>query len=79
MRACNMSPHTTIAHTKTPSLVLTVAFLLLINCVHPELQLKEGIEEKGGGDRSLSMVVALNVHLVFDGGVGKDKAVTAAT
>jgi len=25
------------------------------------------------------MVVALNVHLVFDGGVGKDKAVTAAT
>lgn len=44
-----MSPHTTIAHTKTPSLVLTVAFLLLINCVHPELQLKEGIEEKGGG------------------------------
>jgi len=75
-----MSPHTTIAHTKTPSLVLTVAFLLLINCVHPELQLKEGIEEKGeGGDRSLRMVVALNVHLVFDGGVGKDKAVTAAT
>lgn len=78
MRTCNMSPHTTITHTKTPSLVVTVAFLLLINCVHPELQLKEGIEEKGG-DRSLSMVVALNVHLVFDGGVGKDKAVTAAT
>lgn len=79
MRTCNKSPHTTIAHTKTQSLVLTVAFLLLINCVHPELQLKDGIEEKGGGDRSLSMVVALNVHLVFDGGVGKDKAVTAAT
>lgn len=41
---------------------------------------KRALKKRGGGeDRSLSMVVALNVHLVFDGGVGKDKAVTAAT
>lgn len=57
-----------------------VAFLLLINYVHPELcSWKTALTKEGGGRQGQWVwSLALNMQQVFDGGVGGAKAVTVS-